>query len=592
MSSDTSLPRKPKVLIVDDDKAIVDIVVYHLNHVGFDASGNDKSEEAMASIESFNPDMLVLDIMMPELNGFELLDTIRRSPDYCELPVLMLSAVSDKRGIMMAAKLKVSGYIVKPFTPKALIDKLSEIIEEHKLPEPILDETEEEVAASFDEQEISVLEDLSKVKSLPKVPFLVKEFPVMLRNQDMEVTRLAQRIESSTTISTQLLKIINGPHYEPGKFIDSVDLAIVKMGMKEVSDIAMFVSMMQTFHFPESGGFTPSTLWGHSFAVALLARQLAESIGHPRPYDVFEAGLFHDYGKYIMNLLCPKHMAQAVQASQEDRINFEESQTKHLQKHHRQLADSLSKRMKLPPLVHLAMKYHDAWKYPLVEDAAEKRALGCIHVADRMIRAAGLGHDGTVLLRNVSSLLWEDLKVNNSKTVERVFEKVLGEWSRFTQEADLIHAIDFDDRSFLYPDAEDERPCVVIVDERQRPLNFPAYLFATSPWRPVFKLRTANLVQFVMDHPEKIEGIVICGLDPDQCKAFHFNLRELPLKNIKELPVFYVREENGGDEGGSELDSVLQEQFKLHVVQEPFTRTEFFEKFKIYREAFLEKREL
>jgi CheY-like chemotaxis protein len=117
-----------KILTVDDSK-MVRMVVGNTFHA-FDCQiiGAGDGEEGVEVALREKPDLILLDITMPKLNGIETLTKIRATPEIAATPVIMLTAESDGERLGMADKLKVSGYIAKPFKADQLIELTKSIV--------------------------------------------------------------------------------------------------------------------------------------------------------------------------------------------------------------------------------------------------------------------------------------------------------------------------------------------------------------------------------------------------------------------------------------------------------------------------------
>ena len=89
----SSAPVKPRILVVDDDEALLKTVSWILKEHGYDVVAIGGSRLLLEHLESSVPDVLLLDIMMPDLDGFEVLERIRRDDRWRDLPVLMISAM-------------------------------------------------------------------------------------------------------------------------------------------------------------------------------------------------------------------------------------------------------------------------------------------------------------------------------------------------------------------------------------------------------------------------------------------------------------------------------------------------------------------
>ena len=110
-----------KILVVDDERPIAEIIKYNLKKEGFDVRTVYDGEEAVKAVHEMKPDLIVLDVMLPKKNGFEVLREIRM--EYV-MPVLMLTAKEEENDKILGLELGADDYIVKPFSNKELIARV------------------------------------------------------------------------------------------------------------------------------------------------------------------------------------------------------------------------------------------------------------------------------------------------------------------------------------------------------------------------------------------------------------------------------------------------------------------------------------
>jgi CheY-like chemotaxis protein len=110
--------KSKKILVVDDSSMALEITVKLLQEAGYEAEGQDGSEGAIERIKQLSPDIVVSDVMMPGINGFELLNMIRQDSSLSDMRVVMASAKAYEADQNKAKRLGADGYIVKPFTMK------------------------------------------------------------------------------------------------------------------------------------------------------------------------------------------------------------------------------------------------------------------------------------------------------------------------------------------------------------------------------------------------------------------------------------------------------------------------------------------
>lgn len=110
-----------KILAVDDEKNIVKLVQAVLERHGFQVITAYDGKEALQKIASEHPDLVILDVMMPYMDGFEVLQTMRRNAVTREIPVIMLTAKSQDQDVFRGWQSGVDLYLTKPFNPTELV---------------------------------------------------------------------------------------------------------------------------------------------------------------------------------------------------------------------------------------------------------------------------------------------------------------------------------------------------------------------------------------------------------------------------------------------------------------------------------------
>lgn len=118
------------ILAVDDESDVLLIIKTALMSEGYKVVTATNGPDALASAEDDNPDLVILDMMMPEMSGFEVLKAMRDKPSTRAIPVIMLTGVAHKEKIREALDLGIDYYIVKPFEFHDLIAKVKIAIED------------------------------------------------------------------------------------------------------------------------------------------------------------------------------------------------------------------------------------------------------------------------------------------------------------------------------------------------------------------------------------------------------------------------------------------------------------------------------
>ena len=120
--------KKKTVLIVEDDEDIQQLVGYNLIKAGFLVEYGDSGEQALEKINNQIPDLLLLDLMLPGMDGKELCRIIRTDSQLTDLPIIMLTAKGEESDIITGLDLGADDYIAKPFSPKILISRIKAVL--------------------------------------------------------------------------------------------------------------------------------------------------------------------------------------------------------------------------------------------------------------------------------------------------------------------------------------------------------------------------------------------------------------------------------------------------------------------------------
>ncbi len=117
-----------RILIVDDEKDIVDLIAYNLEKEGFSTTKAYDGESALQSIKKQKPELIILDLMLPKMNGLDVCRAVRQNPETLDLPIIMLTAKSDEVDKIIGLEVGADDYVTKPFSIKELIARVRSIL--------------------------------------------------------------------------------------------------------------------------------------------------------------------------------------------------------------------------------------------------------------------------------------------------------------------------------------------------------------------------------------------------------------------------------------------------------------------------------
>ena len=129
MSENVEMPNetedRQRILLADDESSIRRILETRLKMAGYDVYTAQDGEEAVAAFNKYNPDLVVLDVMMPKMDGYGVTREIRRSSD---VPIIILTALGDVSERITGLELGADDYVIKPFSPKELEARVKAVL--------------------------------------------------------------------------------------------------------------------------------------------------------------------------------------------------------------------------------------------------------------------------------------------------------------------------------------------------------------------------------------------------------------------------------------------------------------------------------
>ena len=120
---------KPTILVIDDEPDAVDLIEFNLKNAGFQVKTAADGAEALAKARSVLPSLIVLDVMLPEIDGFEICKLLRRDPNTAAIPIIMLTAKAAEIDRVLGLELGADDYLTKPFSPRELVLRIKKLLE-------------------------------------------------------------------------------------------------------------------------------------------------------------------------------------------------------------------------------------------------------------------------------------------------------------------------------------------------------------------------------------------------------------------------------------------------------------------------------
>jgi two-component system, OmpR family, alkaline phosphatase synthesis response regulator PhoP len=121
--------KNKKIMIVDDEAQLVDLIKLRLEKEEYQVAVAYDGEEALHKIRQEKPDLIILDLMLPKMDGYMICSLFKRDKRFSHVPIILFTARSQAEDIQLGEKVGADAYITKPYEPQILLDKIKELLE-------------------------------------------------------------------------------------------------------------------------------------------------------------------------------------------------------------------------------------------------------------------------------------------------------------------------------------------------------------------------------------------------------------------------------------------------------------------------------
>ncbi len=119
-----------RILIVDDEESIIKLVKMYLEYHCYEVITANDGQEGLSKAKTEKPDLIVLDLMLPRINGYKVCGLLKKDTRYAKTPVILFTAKAQERDIKLGEEVGADAYITKPFEPEVLLSKIKELLKE------------------------------------------------------------------------------------------------------------------------------------------------------------------------------------------------------------------------------------------------------------------------------------------------------------------------------------------------------------------------------------------------------------------------------------------------------------------------------
>ena len=217
------MSRKAKtcILVVEDDEDILELVTYNLEKEGYRVVRAMTGEEALHCVEEEAPGLVLLDLMLPEIDGLEVCRRLKRDVETAAIPVVMLTAKGEESDIIAGLELGADDYITKPFSPRVLIARMRAVLRRNK-------------RGMASEEEVLTYGGLSIPPGRHEVVY--KGAPIDLTYSEFAILHLLARRPGWVFTRYRIVDAIRGEHYAVTERAVDVQIAGLRKKLGEAGE--------------------------------------------------------------------------------------------------------------------------------------------------------------------------------------------------------------------------------------------------------------------------------------------------------------------------------------------------------------------
>lgn len=374
------------ILIADDNRIDRHLCEKYLQQAGYRLVMAENGKEALRLVKQHQPDLVLLDLMMPELDGFAVLRILRTMYDPEELPVVVVSGKNRNEDIRQAVELGANSYLTKPFEAELLAARVTEQLaaknNRSRLPTPPpIDHprTRLEIAGVI----------LDGLEQLPSLPGVLNKIQKMMSNPRVNLKDVGKLISLDPTLTGKILRLVNSAYYGLNREVTSVQMAINYLGLETVRNLVLAATLHSAFLKERSHLSIYNRVWKHSMMVAVFAEVISRKFELGRPEELFTCGVLHNVGVLVELRFMEDSFVRIHRTAETEKIDLDEAELKLLGTTHFEISELLFEQWQLPAITRSIVKgFHD----PESVDAMYYIYACMLNYAEFLVRQLGQEH--------------------------------------------------------------------------------------------------------------------------------------------------------------------------------------------------------
>jgi putative nucleotidyltransferase with HDIG domain len=258
-----------------------------------------------------------------------------------------------------------------------------------------------------------IFKRLEGIRNLPTLPSVIEQLGRAVRDPRSDAARIAHIIEDDPSMMAQILKVVNSALYSASEPITSLNMAVARMGMNAINNIALSTSVFSTFSKASQTDFNREEFWRHcvctGIAVDVLYQRCASSLGQRYEKDVLHlAGLLHDIGKIIFETYFHVDFMTAVRMSREQHVPLFQVELEVIGADHAQVGAWLGRRWNLSEELIETIRWHHE---PDNADPNRQAIVMLCHAANYICNLVKIGESGDAVAPAFFRGVWKRLGI-------------------------------------------------------------------------------------------------------------------------------------------------------------------------------------
>jgi putative nucleotidyltransferase with HDIG domain len=397
-----------RILIVDDMAVFREPIAAALRAKGYETGCAENGRQALAMVKNRAPDLILLDVAMPVMNGLDYLKAVRDDPSIARPPIILLTAVAEKDYVVQAAQLGVREYMLKSsFSLDDLLGRIGRCLEEARsasAPEsgparPRAAPAPPAAPARAPEARPpagrgGVLHRLGACHDLKAFSPAVSLVLEATAGEGSPMDAVAAAIRQDQAITLRILKLANSALYKRGRPCDTIDKAVMRIGSVGIRQAVLNIGVIDRFSNVKLGTLDAGQFWEHSLACGFISGELAAARGADREL-AFTAGLLHDVGRVALAQELGGEYEAVWRAAAEEGVPLEHAEARLLGIDHAEAMGHLLEKWSFPrDLADPIVLHHHSPASIRAAAPGRVHAVATLALADRLCHALCLGSSG------------------------------------------------------------------------------------------------------------------------------------------------------------------------------------------------------